>query len=70
MLGSWQCVMTMKRSDEYKQLAKDVLERARHEQDGTVKAGWKNLAEAYFRLAAQNEEEGNGKGETDTILDP
>jgi len=51
----------MKRSDEYKQLAKDVLERARREQDRTVKAGWENLAETYFRLAEQTEEEGTGK---------
>jgi len=62
--------MTMKRSDEYKQLAKEVLERARRERDGTVKAGWKNLAETYFRLAEQNEEEGDGKDKGDTILDP
>ena len=41
-------MMTMKRSDEYKQLAKDVLDRARREQDRTVKAGWENLAETTF----------------------
>ena len=57
----------MKRSDEYKQLAKDVLERARREQDRTVKAGWETLAETYFRLAEQTEEEGDGKG--DPFLD-
>jgi hypothetical protein len=59
----------MKRSDEYKQLAKGVLERARNEQDRTVKAGWENLAETYFRLAEQSEEKGSAKGKPDPILD-
>jgi hypothetical protein len=60
----------MKRSDEYKQLAKGVLERARHEQNRTVKAGWKNLAEMYFRLAEQSEENvGSEKRKGDPILD-
>ena len=57
----------MKRSDEYKQLAKDVLARARREQDRTVKAGWENLAETYFRLSAQSKEKGDG--DNDSILD-
>jgi len=50
-------------------MAKDVLERARREQDRTVKAGWENLAETYFRLAEQTEEQGNGKGDGDPVLD-
>jgi hypothetical protein len=54
--------MTMKRSEEYKQLAKDVLERARHEQDPTVKAGWESLAEGYLRLAEQSDEKISAKG--------
>ena len=59
----------MKRSDEYKQLAKDVLERARHEQDRAVKAGWESLAATYFRLAEQSEEKITAKGKSDPILD-
>jgi len=61
--------MTMKRSDEYKQLAKDVLERARREQDQSVKAGWENLAETYFRLAEQIEKNASPKRKDDPILD-
>ena len=61
-------MMTMKRRDEYKQLAKDVLDRARREQDRTVKAGWENLAETYFRLAEQSKEKGSAKGKGDPIL--
>jgi hypothetical protein len=57
----------MKRSDEYKRLAKDVLERARREQDRAVKAGWENLAETYVRLAEQSEEKGDG--DDNSILD-
>jgi len=57
----------MKRSDEYKRLAKGVLERARREQDRTVKAGWENLAETYVRLAEQSEEKGDG--DDNSILD-
>jgi hypothetical protein len=59
----------MRRPDEYKQLARDVLERGRQEQDRTVKAGWEKLAETYFRLAEQSEKEGLAKEKDDPLLD-
>jgi hypothetical protein len=59
----------MKRSDEYKHLARAALERARYEQDKTMKASWKNLADAYFLLAEQSEEKVSAKGKGDQILD-
>jgi len=59
----------MKRSDQYKELAKVALNRAGHEHDPTVKAGWKNLAEMYSRLADQSEEKISAKGKDDPILD-
>jgi len=59
----------MKRSDEDKQLAKVALNRTAHEQDPTVKAGWKNLAEMYFRQAGQSEERISTKLKDDPVLD-
>jgi hypothetical protein len=62
-------VLIMKRSDEYKLLAKGVLERASHERDPTLKASWKSLAESYLRLAVQTEEKISAKGDDDPIRD-
>jgi hypothetical protein len=61
--------MSMRRSDEYKQLARAALERARYEQDLTMKASWKTLAESYLRLAEQSEEKVSAKGKHDPIID-
>jgi len=59
----------MKRSDEYKELAKGAIERARYEQDPTIKGSWETLAQSYFRLAEQSEEKISAKGKDDLILD-
>jgi len=56
------CVTIMKRSDEYKHLARVALERARYEHDTTIKTSWETLAESYFRLAEQSEEKISAKG--------
>ena len=47
--------VSYRRTDEYKRLAMDVLERARREKDRSVRTGWENLAETYTRLADQTE---------------
>ena len=44
----------MKREDEYKQLASDVLRRAGEEQDAQLRAQWEILGARYRELADQS----------------
>jgi hypothetical protein len=46
----------MKREDEYRQLASDVLQRASEEQGAILIAQWEILSASYMELAGQSEE--------------
>jgi len=54
----------MRRQDEYRQLANDVLRRASAEQSAQLKAQWEILGARYMELAEQS------KVTTDTVYDP
>jgi hypothetical protein len=41
----------MKREDEYRQLASDILQRASEEQSAILRAQWKILSASYIELA-------------------
>jgi len=45
----------MKREDEYRQLANDVLRRASEEQSAQLKAQWEILGARYMELAGQSQ---------------
>jgi len=44
----------MKREDEYRQLANDVLRRASEEQSAQMRAQWEILSARYMELADQS----------------
>jgi hypothetical protein len=44
----------MKREDEYRQLANDVLRRASDEQNAQLRAQWEILGARYMELASQS----------------
>jgi len=44
----------MKREDEYRQLANDVLRRASEEQSAQMRAQWEILGARYMELADQS----------------
>ena len=44
----------MKREDEYRQLASDILQRASEEQSAIVRAQWEILSASYMELAGQS----------------
>jgi hypothetical protein len=44
----------MKREDEYRQLADDVLRRAGEEQSAQLRAQWEILGARYMELAGQS----------------
>ena len=44
----------MKREDEYRQLASDILQRASEEQSAVLQAQWKILSASYIELAGQS----------------
>jgi hypothetical protein len=54
----------MRREDEYRQLANDVLRRASAEQSAQLKAQWEILGARYTELAEQS------KDTTDVEYDP
>ena len=54
----------MKREDEYRQLANDVLRRASEEQSAQLRAQWEILGARYVELADQS------KKTNDTDYDP
>ena len=55
----------MKREDEYRQLAKDVLRRASEEQSAQMKAQWQILGARYMELADQSK-----KSDDDLVVLP
>jgi hypothetical protein len=44
----------MKREDEYRQLANDILQRASEEQSAVLRAQWEILSASYIELAGQS----------------
>jgi hypothetical protein len=44
----------MKREDEYRQLASDILQRASEEQGAILRAQWEILSASYVELADQS----------------
>jgi hypothetical protein len=44
----------MKREDEYRQLANDILQRASEEQGAILRAQWEILSASYVELADQS----------------
>ena len=44
----------MKREDEYRQLASDILQRASEEQSAVLRAQWEILSASYSELAGQS----------------
>jgi hypothetical protein len=42
----------MKREDEYRQLASDILQRASEEQSAVLRAQWEILSASYSELAS------------------
>jgi hypothetical protein len=44
----------MKREDEYRQLASDILQRASEEQSAILRAQWEILSASYMELAGQS----------------
>ncbi len=44
----------MKREDEYRQLASDILQRASGEQSAILRAQWEILSASYIELAGQS----------------
>jgi hypothetical protein len=56
----------MKREQEYKKLADNVLKRAADEQNAQLKAEWEILAARYLELASQSKK----IEENDTLFDP
>jgi len=54
----------MRREDEYRQLANDVLRRASGERSAQLRAQWEILGARYMELAEQS------KVMTDTAYDP
>ena len=57
----------MKREDEYRQLANDVLRRASEEQSAQLRAQWEILGARYMELADQSKK---SDGDTDYDLIP
>ena len=55
----------MKREEEYRQLANDVLRRASEEQSAQLKAQWEILGARYMELAGQSQ-----KTNSDADYDP
>jgi len=49
----------MKREDEYKQLANDVLRRASAEHNAQLRAQWEILGARYMELANQSKKIGD-----------
>ena len=46
----------MKREDEYRHLASDILQRASEEQNAILRAQWKILSASYIELAGQSKQ--------------
>ena len=44
----------MKREEEYRQLASDILQRASEEQSAILRAQWEILSVSYMELAGQS----------------
>jgi hypothetical protein len=59
----------MNRAEQYRYLEAKVRARAWSETSSELKAGWRNLAEAYARLAEQTEEASDAKLTYDPLWD-
>jgi hypothetical protein len=57
----------MKREEEYRQLASDILERASEEQSAIVRAQWEILSASYMELAAQSKKVEENDAQYDSI---
>jgi hypothetical protein len=57
----------MKREDEYRQLANDVLQRTSEEQGAIVRAQWEILSAGYMELADQSKKVEENDAQYDPI---
>ena len=57
----------MKREDEYRQLASDVLQRASEEQGAILIAQWEILSASYMELADQSKKVEENDAQYDPI---
>jgi hypothetical protein len=57
----------MKREDEYRQLANDILQRASEEQGAILRAQWEILSASYMELAGQSKKVEENDAQYDPI---
>jgi hypothetical protein len=57
----------MRREDEYRQLASDVLQRASEEQSAMLRAQWEILSASYVELADQSKKIEENDAQCDPI---
>jgi hypothetical protein len=57
----------MKREDEYRQLANDILQRASEEQGAILRAQWEILSASYMELADQSKKVEENDAQYDPI---
>jgi hypothetical protein len=57
----------MKREDEYRQLASDILQRASEEQSAVLRAQWEILSASYRELAGQSKKVEENDAQYDPI---
>ena len=57
----------MKREDEYRQLASDILQRASEEQGAILRAQWEILSASYMELAGQSKKVEENDAQYDPI---
>ena len=57
----------MKREDEYRQLANDILQRASEEQGAILIAQWEILSASYMELAGQSKKVEENDAQYDPI---
>jgi hypothetical protein len=57
----------MKREDEYRQLASDILQRASEEQGAILRVQWEILSASYMELADQSKKVEENDAQYDPI---
>jgi hypothetical protein len=57
----------MKREDEYRQLARDILQRVSEEQCAILRAQWEILSGSYVKLAGQSKKVEENDAQYDPI---
>ena len=57
----------MKREDEYRHLASDILQRASEEQSAILRAQWEILSASYIELAGQSKKVEENDAQYDPI---